>query len=446
VEKPASVRVNRREFIRYGMCGLTAIAAGSLAWSCGGGGSSGGTGPPAGGGGLPIDLSMEETLVEMVDLTPVYHWVFAGPGGPGFPGPAIFAASGDELAFRVTNHLDEVHEFRVLGAGQGGADVDSGPIAPGETVEVRFTAPAGGTYLYLDPRNAPVNRALGLHGAFVVLPKNARENTPVNTPYSSPTASVQRLFDDLGTAAHFPGDPWIPVRPGGVAVNPDLPPDIEPFLFRTRIWMFAQVDPAFNALAASGANAEPGGGIDPAAFLQGFLPRYFLINGRSGAFAAHGPQAKESLLEGFIGEPHLVRLLNAGVSRPSPHLHANHFYVLAVDNVVQDSAIHIDSMTLATVEDAALPGRLSLKGGSRVDWLVAFIRPPDIPGNPDVPLRTLIPEELSTVIDGVVQSPLDYPMHNHTEQSQTAAGGNYPQGGITHIVFLGDLDKVPFPT
>ena len=43
------------------------------------------------------------------------------------------------------------------------------------------------------------------------------------------------------------------------------------------------------------------------------------------------------------------------------------------------------------------------------------------------------------------QSPLEYPMHGHTEIDQTAAGGNYPQGMITHFIITGDLDKVPFP-
>jgi hypothetical protein len=36
-------------------------------------------------------------------------------------------------------------------------------------------------------------------------------------------------------------------------------------------------------------------------------------------------------------------------------------------------------------------------------------------------------------------------MHDHTEPSQTAAGGNYPQGAACHLLFHGDLDKVPFP-
>ena len=38
------------------------------------------------------------------------------------------------------------------------------------TASVTFTAPVAGTYLYLDPLNAPVNRMLGLHGVMIVEP------------------------------------------------------------------------------------------------------------------------------------------------------------------------------------------------------------------------------------------------------------------------------------
>jgi hypothetical protein len=323
-------------------------------------------------------------------------------------------------------------------------------IDPGVTATVTFTPRTAGTFMYLDPRNAPVNRVLGLHGAFVVLPAGVEEGTAVNTPYTEPSVQAQRLFDDLGSSPQFPGDPWIPLRPEGVPPNPDLPPDIEPFLFRTRIWLFLQVDPRFNAVAEAGGNAEPGGGIDPVALDRDFLPRYFLISGKSGAFAAHDHAIH---LEGFVGEPCLVRCLNAGLGTESLHLHANHFGVLAIDDRVQDSVRFVDTMTVATVEGdrrrprngPRLDDRLFLRSASRVDFLVPFIRPPDVAGDPSTPLRDLVPQELALILGGVPQSPLQYPMHNHTEPSQTAAGGNYPQGSVTHLTFFGDLDKIAFP-
>lgn len=487
--------MKRRDFIKYGACGLTAVALGSIKL------------PPifqteAYAADLTVNLSMEEALVEMVDQTRVFFWLFQlqGAAQPSIPGPVIFAFTGDLVTINITNNLDEVHEFRIIAAGPNRRNLDTGPIQPGQTVTLRFTAPEGGTYMYLDPRNAPVNRVLGLHGAFIVLPAAARPAPPPGigvppnpvlpagtaiTPYTNPTAQVQQLFNDLGAQPFFavrPGEPgqfWVPVRPAGEPIPEPfrhaledrlLPADelarleaIEPFLFRSRIWMFNAVDPFFNAIIEAGGNAEPGGAIDPGVFQANFLGRYFLTNGKTGVFSSLEDIAPETVLSAFIGEPHVVRILNAGLPVFSPHLHANHFYVLAVNNVVLESVTHPDTMTVGTVErdirfrqllaDPLGPtNRLFLNGGSRVDWLVPFIRPPDIPGDPNTPLQDLIPEELATITQRqgleTPQSPLEYPMHSHVEIDQTAAGGNYPQGLITHFVFLGELIngvEVPFP-
>jgi hypothetical protein len=440
----------RREFIRYGACGLGAIVLGG----CGGGGSY----------DLPratledgvATLTITDALVEMVDGRPIYHWVFAGPAGPMFPGPVLFTSAGSQLTFDVRNTLDEVHGFRIVGAGPDGSDIDSDPIPPGESATISFQVPAAGVYPYWDPRNAPFNRIMGLHGVLVVLPEGVEEGTAVNTPYTNPTPNVQALFDALGREEPFtPGaDPWIPIRPAHEPANPELPPEIEPFLYRTRYWIFAQVDPRWNDRILAGANAEPGGSIDVADFVRSFVPEYFLLNGQSGQFSSH---AKATALEGFIGEPHLVRIVNTGVQVLSLHLHANHPYVTAVNNHVMEDVRAIDSMSVPSHEGDAkdftfgggvtADAGLFLSGGSRVDWLVPFIRPPDIPQDPErrFHLRDVILNEFRFVLGGVQQSPFKYPMHDHMEPSQTAAGGNYPNGSMTDFIFLGDWDKVPFP-
>jgi FtsP/CotA-like multicopper oxidase with cupredoxin domain len=405
--------MKRREFIKYGMTGLAAIAVGGLDI------------PPifqrqAHAANLNVNLSMEAALVEMIDLSPVFHWVFASPQtGPSFPGPVIFATQGDLITLRVTNNLPEVHGFRIMGT-----NIQIPAINPGLSKAVRFAVPAAGTYLYVDPLNAPVNRVLGLHGAFIVLPKypaGTRANPSNRTPYTLPTPNVSRLFRDLGHSPQFPGDQWIAVRPNNVPPNPAMDPALERFLFRSRIWLFHQIDPIFNA------RVQAGQVISPADIQQNFLPRYFSTSGKTGAFSSHDPNIAP---EGNIGEPHLIRMLNAGLQTQSPHIHANHVYVTAVNRVVQKNVVHVDTFGIGPQDT--------------VDWLLPFVRPPDIPGDPNTPLRDLIPQELATVL-GTPQSPLEYPMHGHTEIDQTAAGGNYPQGMITHFTITGDLDKVPFP-
>jgi hypothetical protein len=96
------------------------------------------------------------------------------------------------------------------------------------------------------------------------------------------------------------------------------------------------------------------------------------------------------------------------------------------------------------------------------DWLVPYMRPPDVPnirgiGRADTPLTlasglgTTWPpfQELNTFIPplgtkaGAIEisvqlSPLCYPMHSHTEASQTSQGGNYNCGLISGINFTGD--------
>lgn len=380
--------ISRRTFIKYSSCGLAAIAVGSLEF------------PPffrfqAVAAGQSIDLGMEEALVEMIDKTQVFHWVYSSPlNGPSFPGPVIFATTGDQITINLSNNLGEPHAFQVAGT-----DIASAPIPPGGMTTIRFMAPAGGTYLYLDPLNAPVNRVLGLHGVLVVLPRSG------NTPYNFPTGTVQRLFDDLGTTQHFPGERWIP----------------DPAANRSRIWLFSSIDPRFNQRVQRGET------LDATQFTDQFLPRYFTINGKSGAFASHDPDITP---KGRIGQPHLIRMLNAGMAAHSPHMHANHFYVISVNNKIKDNLFNLDTFSVMPMD--------------RIDILLPFIRPPDIAGDERILLRDLIPNELKLVLI-TPQAPLAWPMHCHMEMSQTAAGGNYPQGLVTHLEITGDVDGIDFP-
>ncbi|MBI2860189.1 MAG: multicopper oxidase domain-containing protein [Chloroflexi bacterium] len=389
--------INRREFLRYAMVGAAALGSGAVA------GRYGLFGKPPARYGTRRRLAITEALVQMIDGTMVYHWDFEDLDElkpmPHFPGPLLQAIEGEEMEISIANHLPQVHGFRIPGVpGDAGAGIE---IAPGETKLLDFIAPEGGSYIYYDHLNAPVNRVLGLHGPMIILPSTG------NTPYSRPTPNIQRLFDDLGTEAHFPGQPWKPER--------------------TRIWIFHSIDPRFNAMAERG---EP---IDAAQFKDEFLPRYFTINGLSGAFAAHDHSTVPS---GRIGQPHLLRIMDTGMTADSPHIHGNHVYLLARRDETGHLEVRENVFFIDTFTDEV---------SQCMDWLLPFIRPPDIPGDPSKPLRELLKMEFSLTLGGVSQSPLAFPMHGHNEQSQSAAGGNYPQGLVTGWEITGDLDGVPFP-
>lgn len=375
-------RVSRRHFLKVGFTGAMLVAIGGQAKLV-----SELTGGTAFASPALYDLTITDAMVEMVDLKRVYHRVFASDQGAHLPGPILHMFAGDEVEMRITNRLDEPHALAIYGT-----PIATGPIAPGATAVLRFNAPAAGTYIYLDPTDAPVNRLLGLHGTMIVLPAEG------SSPYSDPPERLGRLFADLGSAAHFPGEAWTPER--------------------TRVWHIHTIDPRWHA------TAQAGGAIVPAQMAADYKPRYFTVNGQSGFFASHNPVNSPV---GRIGQPHLIRIVNTGMASQSLHIHGNHVYLCAEGGVMAANVRHIDSWHLPPM--------------GRVDWLLPFVRPPDIAGPEELPLRQVMAGELGyRDALGVPQCPLEYPMHCHMEMSQTAHGGNYPGGLVTHWAISGDLD------
>jgi FtsP/CotA-like multicopper oxidase with cupredoxin domain len=162
-----------------------------------------------------LNFTITDAIKEMVTHEPgnneatCYFWIYQA-NVPNFPpecpGPTIFCTVGDTIEISITNTLDEPHAFFINQV------FDSGPIAPNATVTATFQPSRAGTYLYYDNLNEPVNRVMGLHGAFIVMPPNLQGTRKLGahrmTPYDLPTPTVQLLFDDLGTAPWWPGLAW----------------------------------------------------------------------------------------------------------------------------------------------------------------------------------------------------------------------------------------------
>jgi hypothetical protein len=230
------------------------------------------------------------------------------------------------------------------------------------------------------------------------------------TPYSraTHTPGVAKLFDTFGVASgRFPGDPWSPVR--------------------QLVWVFHQIDPRFHKMA------ERGEAINASTMQRDFLARYFTINGVSGFEAAHDPSI---VATGFVGQPMLIRNVNAGLNWHSPHIHGNHVFELsgvagsasegigypqelpltsrpAGSVVVNKNLIYRDVWTMAPLD--------------RKDMLLPYERPPDIPDGVRWPQAYPPEQETEATL-----APLRYVMHDHTEVALTAGGGNYPQGMMCH--------------
>ena len=150
----------------------------------------------------PIRLVIEPVDNEMIDGYICYMLAFFQDGDK--PRPVLRVTEGDAVTVEVTNNDYRPHAFRITGI--SGATISA--IPPGGTGTCSFTAPVGGTYLYYDQLNGPLNRLLGLHGAFIVRPR--RGTTPNNspTPYSRvrQTAAIRAVFDAMGVPPLYPGN------------------------------------------------------------------------------------------------------------------------------------------------------------------------------------------------------------------------------------------------
>jgi FtsP/CotA-like multicopper oxidase with cupredoxin domain len=164
-------------------------------------------------------------------------------------------------------------------------------------------------------------------------------------------------------------------------------------------WLFHDIDPAWHAEFERGRTPS-----------TPYVPRYFTLNGLGGrppgapgsgdpaVDAMHDPR---SALHGHIGDRTLLRVMNAGLCAQSVHTHANHMEWLTENGQRRDDVWEKDCIYL----DGDM---------GRFDAIFPFETPPD---------------SWPPVATG------KYPMHLHSEMSQTAAGGYYMFGALTDIFF-----------
>ena len=297
-----------------------------------------------------------------------------------FPDRTIVAEEGSTVRLRVHNRLTKPHELRVDGV------AGTGPIAAGATATLSFEAPPAGTYVYHDPGGGSVERILGLHGVLVVV---------------------------------APSDRWR-LAPGRAEFE------------RQWVWLCQDVDPVWAARARAGQV------IDPEATPP--VPRYFMLNDRSGfrslavsddaadARAAHeetlpAGSAREVDVRTFsrpeagsnVGTGQLIRLVNVGAVVHQMHFHGNHVWTVRRNGEdFPRTAGRVDAEGHAVLQQ--WEDVVELDPMNRKEIVLPVRRPPEVPD------RTW---------DARAED-WDYPMHCHAEPSQTAAGGLYPGGLVSH--------------
>jgi FtsP/CotA-like multicopper oxidase with cupredoxin domain len=93
------------------------------------------------------------------------------------PGPRIRVTEGDRVRINVKNELPEAtsvhwHGMILPNEMDGPADVTQKPIEPGETFAYEFTASQQGTYFYHSHKEPDRQQALGMYGALIVDPED----------------------------------------------------------------------------------------------------------------------------------------------------------------------------------------------------------------------------------------------------------------------------------
>ncbi|MGY1601976.1 multicopper oxidase domain-containing protein [Geodermatophilus sp. SYSU D00815] len=290
------------------------------------------------------------------------------PQRPELPAGRLEVQTGDTVSLTIENGTTRLIGLAVPGV----AAVDGGPVAPGSTGTVTFTAPdRPGTSVYIGTvdGSAETGRALGATGALVVRPRAGAASVGANFPGALARARRQPLF---GTQP---------------AVFPTV-------IVQERSWLFAELNPATARDLAGGRVALPS---DPE-------PEYFLINGISGMLAVEDPATFLEGRAGDLGRPGdatLVRMINTGRAPRSVHFHGNHFWVLS----------HPDTPWIV----GAFKDTVRVPPGSAVDVLFPMETPPD-----SFP---------------VVDRAQKYVVHDHIEMAETASGGHYAGGMVSEAAF-----------
>ena len=419
--QPRPGQTTRRQFLTYGAVGLataTATGAGLVRW---GSRSAGAQVDP---GVRKITLDMTHRIETMVDGTPLFTWMYmprAGNGGPWpggatlppktlddgtrapdrvmrrhwasvFPERVLAVMAGQTVQITLTNMLGEPHNLTIREEDFSNGPFryfDTGPLPPGQSTTFTLPALSPGTYIFeddldSDPRfqvrpedHGGINRSLGLHGVLIVSPPDPW--TVMSGPHNRPGV------DAVGEMVEFE---------------------------KQYVWIFNDHDPAWNAMAQAGRARE--------IRMATHMPQYFTINGRSGVNSVEGPgSGLDTRPCGKARDPRtdpgqLIRIVNAGITIHGAHIHGNHVQIVRGSPPFSFKG----EDPIAFIPHLAVKDVIPIHPRDRVDVILPCTLPPDS-ATPVAPGQAL-----------------HYPMHSHSEPSQTAGGGLYPGGQLTDWILL----------
>jgi len=259
------------------------------------------------------------------------------------------------------------------------------PMVPGPLIVCQ-----GGDTIQLMLKNTlatPVKFVLGRTSVSLTVAAGATQSLSFSAPapgtylyYDNQNSGVNRIMGLHGALV---------VMPSGIK-NQSFTG--APTFVRQYRWVISNVDTAWASQVQANGDAYVSSIVSTT-----FMPRYFLLNGNS----FQNTEEANTAIAGNYDEACLVRILNAGGMVHSPHFHANHVNIISSNgtNTANGRIKDVVSMLPLDVKDVLFP----------------FKAPPDA--------------------YPVASGTQTYPMHCHSEMSQTAGGGLYPHGLHTKIAY-----------
>lgn len=196
------------------------------------------------------------------------------------PGPRLRVTEGDRVRINVRNSLPESttihwHGLILPNAMDGPANITQPPIPPGGSFTYEFTVRQAGTFFYHSHDNGDRQQALGLYGAFIADPRD---------------------------------------RAQGPAYDKEL-------VVQLQEWTFKE------------------GYTYPAMPMEGALPNFFTINGKS--YPSTAP------IEMRVGERLLIRFIGSSAAFIHPmHVHGGPFRIVATDGQPVPEAAQLEKDTV----------------------------------------------------------------------------------------------------
>ena len=255
----------------------------------------------------------------------VRFWGLANDAGPvQYPAPTLILNQGDVVTINLTNSLAVPtslvfpgHVVTATGGSPGLLTAEA--AARGGTVSYTFTAAAPGTFIYQSGTSPELQIEMGIVGAIIVRPAG---------------------FDPMMATAYGSHDSMY----------------TDEFLF-----LMTEMDPRIHeAVDRGGPDALLG-----TDYLSDYRPNYWFLNGRNAPDTMLAPdvpwlpnQPYNCMPMMHPGDRLLVRGIGGGREQHPLHLHANHFWIIARDaQLLQSAPGPVSDLSMLVFTYSSIPGR-----------------------------------------------------------------------------------------